>query len=95
MTNWQTQALTIPANHPSAAGHFPGNPIIAGALLLDAALDAMGVTGGAVIRGAKFLRPVRPGTALELRWQPAGEKLLRFEYLAAGELAASGTVALA
>jgi 3-hydroxymyristoyl/3-hydroxydecanoyl-(acyl carrier protein) dehydratase len=94
MTGWQTKALHIPADHPSAAGHFPGNPIIPGALLLDAALEAMGMTGGAVIRGAKFLRPVRPGTALELRWQAAGERAWRFECLAAGELAASGTVAL-
>ncbi len=95
MTGWRTQALTIPAEHPSADGHFPGNPIIPGALLLDVALEAMGVAGGAVIRSAKFLRPVRPGTALELRWQPAGEQAWRCECLAAGDLAASFTVALA
>jgi 3-hydroxyacyl-[acyl-carrier-protein] dehydratase len=86
--------LHIPADHPSAAGHFPGNPIIPGALLLDAALEAMDVASLASIRSAKFLRPIRPGTALELRWCLAGEKLLRFEYLAAGQLAASGMLVL-
>jgi 3-hydroxyacyl-[acyl-carrier-protein] dehydratase len=92
MTGWQTRALLISADHPSAAGHFPGNPIIPGALLLDAALEAMGLQS-AVIRGVKFLRPVRPGTRLELRWQPARGQLFRFECRAAGELALSGTVA--
>lgn len=94
MTDWQTRELLIPADHPSAAGHFPGNPIIPGALLLDAALETMGMQS-AVIRNAKFLRPIRPGTMLELRWRPSGEQLFCFECLAAGELALSGTVALA
>jgi len=38
------------ADHPVAAGHFPGNPIIPGAMLLDEVLqairDAAGGLGG-------------------------------------------------
>lgn len=65
-------------DHPTAAGHFPGNPVIPGAVLLDEVIGA--IAGGAtpariVIRSVKFLQPVRPGDALELRWEArdAGE----------------------
>ncbi len=72
------------ADHPTAAGHFPGNPIIPGAVLLDEVLRAIATAGGgsamrAVIRSAKFLRPVRPGERVLIRWhvRPSGET--RFE----------------
>jgi 3-hydroxymyristoyl/3-hydroxydecanoyl-(acyl carrier protein) dehydratase len=80
MTIWQECGLLIPATHPSAAGHFPGNPIVPGVLLLDAVMVAAANANSAVtIRNAKFLRPVRHGTPLRLRWQAAGELLQRFE----------------
>jgi len=52
--------------HPSTLGHFPGNPIVPGALLLSAVLDGIQAwlgTGFAPfqIRSAKFQRPARPG----------------------------------
>ena len=78
---WHEQDFTLPADHPSAAGHFPGNPIIPGALLLDALLDAIPGTGAGItitITSTKFLRPIRHGTPLRLRWQEDGARL-RFE----------------
>jgi 3-hydroxymyristoyl/3-hydroxydecanoyl-(acyl carrier protein) dehydratase len=58
-------------DHPTAAGHFPGNPIIPGALLLDTVLHAIagGSTGHCAIRAVKFLRPVRPGDTIRIAWQ--------------------------
>jgi len=58
--------LDIPAEHPAAAGHFPGNPIIPGAWLLDALLHALAGEQGQAdcawrVRSAKFTRAVRPG----------------------------------
>jgi 3-hydroxymyristoyl/3-hydroxydecanoyl-(acyl carrier protein) dehydratase len=88
-------------DHPTAAGHFPGNPIIPGALLLDEVLLAIAegegrTVGACVIRAAKFLQPVRPGDRIVVRWdgQPAGE--MRFECLLLDpeRLALSGTVQL-
>ena len=35
------RALRFDAAHPSFAGHFPGRPIVAGVLLLEAAADAL------------------------------------------------------
>jgi 3-hydroxymyristoyl/3-hydroxydecanoyl-(acyl carrier protein) dehydratase len=74
---WQEQALLIPADHPTAAGHFPGNPIIPGALLLDAVVAAIGQSN-ITIRNTKFLIPTPHGTPLRLRWQGEGAEK-RFE----------------
>jgi 3-hydroxyacyl-[acyl-carrier-protein] dehydratase len=95
MTGWQTRELFIPDGHPTAAGHFPGDPIIPGALLLDAALAAIaGAAGdGAVaIRAAKFLRPVRHGARLTLRWLPLDNGLFRFECRFEEEVVLTGTL---
>jgi 3-hydroxyacyl-[acyl-carrier-protein] dehydratase len=93
---WQTRALLIPGDHPSAGGHFPGNPIIPGALLLDAVVEAVAEGPTAItISNAKFLRPVIHGTALQLRWQAAGMQY-RFECRTNDDvLVMSGTLAAA
>ena len=92
---WLTRELQFPADHPSAAGHFPGNPILPGALLLDAVVAALAGGNDAVnIRATKFLQPVRPGEQLQLRWQPFGGALFRYECRRAGDdaLVLSGTL---
>jgi 3-hydroxymyristoyl/3-hydroxydecanoyl-(acyl carrier protein) dehydratase len=69
--------IRFPTDHPTAAGHFPGDPIIPGALLLDAVVEAiMAEAGGGtvIIRSAKFFRALRPGESVDLQWerQPSG-----------------------
>lgn len=60
--------LRFPATHPAFAGHFPGAPTVPGALLLAAALDALGLArAGLEIASAKFLHPVGPDTEVEVR----------------------------
>lgn len=59
-------------------GHFPGDPIIPGAVLLREVARALSADGTEFcheIRAAKFLHPVRPGDRLTIAWQPgaAGE----------------------
>jgi 3-hydroxymyristoyl/3-hydroxydecanoyl-(acyl carrier protein) dehydratase len=68
------------ADHPASQGHFPGNPIIPGAVLLSEALRAIEEELGASlprcqIRSAKFLHPVRPGDriVIECSRNPDGE----------------------
>lgn len=96
---WQSTGLRFADDHPTGAGHFPGNPIIPGALLLDAIIAAIAdrPDGDAslVIRAAKFLRPVRPGAALALRWQQGEGGSIRFECRLADDdaMAVSGTLA--
>jgi len=90
--------IAFAEDHPTRAGHFPGNPIIPGALLLDTVLLA--VTGevgspSCVIRSVKFLRPVRPGDRIRIEWDRAGAEI-HFEcaLVATSEIAVSGTIRL-
>jgi 3-hydroxyacyl-[acyl-carrier-protein] dehydratase len=71
------------AGHPTSAGHFPGNSIIPGAVLLDEVARAIG-TGSTPtmldeILTAKFLHPVRPGDRIIIRWETTPSGTTRFE----------------
>lgn len=83
-------------DHPTAAGHFPGHPIIPGALLLDAALTAIrGATPirSCSIRAAKFLHPVRPGDRLRIEWtERGGETQFRCILIDGDVVAATGSL---
>ena len=70
----ETELGSYPQDHPALAGHFPGNPIVPGVLLLDAALHAMGVQSPVRIDSAKFLSVVRPGEALTLQAAPGDHR---------------------
>jgi len=96
---WHSLEVRFAVDHLTAAGHFPGNPIIPGAVLLDEVLQAVAGTGDVkrwVIRSAKFLQPVRPGEAIMIRWEHDPEGQTRFEcrLLDPERLALTGTVQL-
>jgi len=72
-------AWTVPADHPAFAGHFPGNPIVPGVVLLDRAIlfaEAMLDRPGLAwqVGNAKFFSPVGPQEALtfSLSTKPSG-----------------------
>jgi 3-hydroxyacyl-[acyl-carrier-protein] dehydratase len=86
-------------DHPTAAGHFPGNPIIPGALLLDTVLHTIAgdsaTAGTCVIRAAKFLRPVRPGDRIRIEWEDLrGEMHFRCILVEGEEIAVTGMLRL-
>lgn len=63
-------AFTVPARHPSFVDHFPGHPIVPGALLIqwlcqrvEARLAGRQVTG---VKSMKFLATLSPGDACSL-----------------------------
>ncbi len=65
-----TRELVVPAEHPSLAGHFPGNPIVPGVVLLDAVLAAIRTQQPGKLQSmsaVKFLQPVLPQQRIELR----------------------------
>jgi 3-hydroxymyristoyl/3-hydroxydecanoyl-(acyl carrier protein) dehydratase len=87
-----TLPLSIPADHPAYAGHFPGRPILPGVVLLDRAQRALEQAAGLRITGlamAKFLSPALPGEALELDYE-ASATGLRFEIRCGERRVASG-----
>jgi 3-hydroxymyristoyl/3-hydroxydecanoyl-(acyl carrier protein) dehydratase len=88
--------LKIPATHPSLPGHFPGNPVVPGAVILSEVaaagkdhLGAVRVTGFAAV---KFLSPLRPEQAAEIRFTDKGAGLAAFDVDAHDQRIASGTL---
>ena len=71
--------LHIPTDLPAARGHFPGFPIVPGAVLLDHVVAAIAGAGWAgLVDAAKFHHPVRPGDTIEII-QQAERAATRFE----------------
>ncbi|NUO72167.1 MAG: hydroxymyristoyl-ACP dehydratase [Frateuria sp.] len=93
LAGYQTTLCFAP-DHPSLPGHFPGRPLVAGVLLLERVAEALRAWRGerlACVREAKFVAPLEPGEAAELRLTPAGAQV-RFEIRRDGKLLARGLV---
>jgi 3-hydroxyacyl-[acyl-carrier-protein] dehydratase len=85
------------SDHPAAEGHFPGNPIIPGAVLLSTMLDAIGSElrvslSPCRIKAAKFYSPVRPGDSVVIRFTGAASGDVRFECAVRGRKVLTGHV---
>jgi len=66
-----TLRIAVSAGHPSFAGHFPGNPIVPGVVLLDLVASAIErelaqPARVAAIPSTKFQRPVAPDEAIDV-----------------------------
>lgn len=64
-TGIATRCFMIPASHPAIAGHFPGEPIVPGVIILRHVVEAIGNCFPAAVLGvlqnARFHRPLKPG----------------------------------
>ena len=96
--------LQIPLDHPSFPGHFPGQPIVPGVVLLDEVMQAAtrhmagwdhASKPGISIAVCKFLQPVLPGATLELTLSPGAQSdSLNFKLQQAGQNVVSGSLRL-
>ena len=88
--NARSTWLRVASDHPALAGHFPGQPIVPGVLLLDEVLHAIDAAAAWRIASLKFHRIVRAEEALRLECsrQPGGG--LRIELRADDALVMSG-----
>jgi len=85
--------LRIAKDHPAFAGHFPGDPVVPGVVLLDEAMSTIGTATGIAhnrIAWAKFLQPVRPGEALVVRFGVDPGGAVEFEIVAGTRRVATG-----
>src|SRR5262249_43396814 len=90
--------LTIAAEHPALAGHFPGAPILPAVVLLDEIVCAlqsdgsMARAGGWQISTAKFVQPVRPGETLAFGHERLANGSIRFTVSRGGQRVAHGVL---
>lgn len=86
----------IPATHPSLAGHFPGNPVVPGVVLLAEVLDALAawipefrVAG---FRTVKFLQPLPPDSNFTIELERFADTTVRFHCQSGTQPICKGTI---
>ncbi len=89
--------LRVALDHPVGAGHFPGNPIIPGALLLAevARLIETELTTRFTsfnVKSAKFFHPVRPGDTTEVEFSVSAQGDVSFTCSVNGLKVLAGTM---
>ena len=97
---WVEARAWFDAHDPMFAGHFPGNPIVPGVILVEALAQSAGIAAASgypenerpffllsAIRTMKFLQAVRPGERIELRAEKiaASDGLVQFKVSASVE----------
>lgn len=87
--------FTIPHDHPSLPGHFPGRPLVPGVVLLEQVVAAIEATHGplAALRlpQVKFMQPLLPGETARVELDGDAPRW-RFRVLRGDSLLASGEV---
>lgn len=98
MTRAAAMRGEVSALHPALPGHFPGNPVVPGVLILDRVCRALTRERGGAVKAipvVKFHSPLGPGEPFEVEFESAAEGRYRFRVVRRGELVASGAVEVA
>lgn len=90
--------FVIAADHPSLPGHFPGQPVVPGVVVLERVLEAIesahGPLDGLRLPQVKFAQPLLPGETARIELDGAAPRW-RFRVLRGETLLASGEVVAA
>jgi 3-hydroxyacyl-[acyl-carrier-protein] dehydratase len=88
--------LCVSASHPSLPGHFPGDAIVPGVVLLSLVLERLeqrfGPFTATGLRSVKFLRLLRPGETFSLDAEAPRTGVIRFACHLGGAVLAEGSV---
>ena len=90
--------FVIAADHPSLPGHFPGQPVVPGVVVLERVLEAIesghGPLAALRLPQVKFAQPLLPGETARIELDGAAPRW-RFRVLRDETLLASGEVVAA
>lgn len=91
------QLFQFDASHPALPGHFPGQPLVPGVLLLEQLALALRAWRGqrlVSVPEAKFVAPLRPGESARLELTPTAASASRahFRIERDGTLLARGVI---
>lgn len=88
--------FVIDAAHPSLPGHFPGQPIVPGVVLLDHVVGAIEAAHGPLapmrLSQVKFMQPLLPGEHARIELDGEAPRW-KFRVLRGETLLASGEIA--
>jgi 3-hydroxymyristoyl/3-hydroxydecanoyl-(acyl carrier protein) dehydratase len=89
----------IDPDHPALPGHFPGQPVVPGVVILSLVLDDVAAAAKPLrvvgIRRVKFLRRLLPGESLRVEAGPPQSGKLAFKCWVQDYLLAEGQAILA
>jgi 3-hydroxyacyl-[acyl-carrier-protein] dehydratase len=92
-----TTEIFFAPDHPAGPGHFPGNPIIPGALLLAEVLRAIAAQIDkplllSQIKSAKFSSPARPGECVAIDYTESAPGQIQFQCAVGEKTVLTGSV---
>lgn len=91
----EVHEFTIDADHPALSGHFPGDPLVPGSLILDLVIAVQPRLRGQPvhIEAVKFLAPLRPDQRVLVEYRESALNRFSFTCRANGVLVCNGQIA--
>jgi 3-hydroxymyristoyl/3-hydroxydecanoyl-(acyl carrier protein) dehydratase len=89
-----TASFTIPSNHAALPGHFPGNPVVPGVVVLDHVIRVLEASGIPLpqlrkLKQVKFIEPLLPDQEATVTAE-IGDAALSFSVTRGGRTIAKG-----